>query len=695
MAETQAKKKSVFETPLLSTKIKTNSVKLFPEAFLGYLAGPMFAMIGNGVINAFLIQYWDKVLNLKGWAPVFEILLPIISAIIIIIGNLLVGRLMTRKPTMAGKARPFILLGIPFLVIAMLMLFFPWSFPAENADVSNSLATLIVVAVGYNLYYAFAWPFYYTPHASLVNLSTRDGNSRGLLATLVNAGQLGAAGIAGMFGGILADALRLLPQRGYFAVNNVSTGVEAYTSKGGDFGEFYSYFRQLVSNPTYVNADGSLKEGVSIIYENASYAARQDANSRWIIIMLVMLGVLVVGCLLEYFFTRERITEEQIKLEVAAEAAHKDGGEVKEKKTATMAQQIKIAIHDKYWWFIIIFFFLYQFGGMMKNNSSSFFSQSIDGGTTVSSVINTVGAIPTALGMVAIFPLSKKFGKAKCILVGGIVAAVMGCIGFATLPMNGTTDIGAITAVSVLAFCLKALGTVPAMYISMALMADVLEHQEAVSGVRTDGFTMAVYGSIMVAMAGITNGIIAGLNIAMPNNRPLNTFLFFGVESIAYLVIALMFIFMKVEKFSKADHAAIIEDQKAQVLAEGGTWIEPEERAKMEEEENARLVEAARIEELKNHCAKQNLNFAEEEAKYQAKKAEADKAAAEKKAEADAKKAAKEAEKKAAWDALPAEKKAAIEAKRAAKAEKKAAEEAQAAEELAAIRAAYAASKNA
>ncbi len=692
MAETQVKKKSVFETPLLSTKIKTNSVKMFPEAFLGYLAGPMFAMIGNGVINAFLIQYWDKVLNLKGWAPVFEILLPIISAIVIIVGNLLVGRLMTRKPTMAGKARPFILLGIPFLVIAMLMLFFPWSFPAEDASISNSFLTLIVVAVGYNLYYAFAWPFYYTPHSSLVNLSTRDGNSRGLLATLVNAGQLGAAGIAGMFGGILADALRLLPQRGYFAVNNVSTGVEAYTSKGGQFGEFYSYFREMISNPLYVNADGSLKEGVSIIYENASYAARQDANSRWIIIMLVMLGVLVVGCLLEYFFTRERITEEQIKLEVSAAGNDK---ETKEKKTATMGQQIKVAIHDKYWWFIIIFFFLYQFGGMMKNNSSSFFSQSIDGGTTVSSVINTVGAIPTALGMVAIFPLSKRFGKAKCILVGGIIAAVMGCIGFLTLPMNATTDIGAITGVSVAAFCLKALGTVPAMYISMALMADVLEHQEAVTGIRTDGFTMAVYGSIMVAMAGITNGIIAGLNIAMPNNRPLNTFLFFGVESAAYLIIAIMFIFMKVEKFSKADHAAIIADQKAEVLAEGGTWIEPEERARLEEEENARLVEAARVEELKARCAKQNLNFDEEEAKYQAAKAEAAKAAEEKKAAAEAKKAAKDAEKKAAYDALPAEKKAAIEAKKAAKAEKQAAAEAQAAEELAAIRAAYAASRNA
>lgn len=77
MAETQAKK-SVFETPLLSTKIKSSSVKLFPETAVGYLLGPMLAMIANGVVNAFLVQYWDKVLDLGTWAPVFETILPIV-----------------------------------------------------------------------------------------------------------------------------------------------------------------------------------------------------------------------------------------------------------------------------------------------------------------------------------------------------------------------------------------------------------------------------------------------------------------------------------------------------------------------------------------------------------------------------------------------------------------------------------------
>ena len=647
MAETQAKKKSVFETPLLSTKIKTNSVKLFPETALGYLLGPMLAMIANGVVNTYLLQYWDKVLGLGTNAALFETLLPIISAIVIVIGNLAIGRLMERKPSIAGKARPLILLGLPFIAVALLLLFLvpiPW-----NADGSAGLPewySFVMVAVGYNLYYAFAWPFYYTPHSSLVNLSSRDGSKRSLLATAANAAQLGAAGLAGMVGPFLVDALGLLP--------NAEKGITA-----------------------------------------------EKANSLWTILMIIMIAALVLGCLMEYYFTRERITEEQFKLSAGNP---KEEDATKTVKKVSMGEQVKICVKDKYWWMIIIFYFLYQLSGMLKNNDASFYAQAFSDGSSIglAGTISALGAIPTAVGMALIWPLATKFGKAKCIRLGALWAALIGigAIFIVNIPAI-SSDAAIHGTLSVTFFILKALGTVPAMYISMALMSDVLDHQEAVYGKRTDGFTMALYGSIMLAMTGVANGIILGLNSAFPYaanigaNQWLHSFLFFGGEGFAYFLIFVLFLGMNVEKFSKADHAAIIEDQKAQVLAEGGTWIEPEERAKMEEEENARLVEAARIEELKNHCAKQNLNFDEEEAKYQAKKAEADKAAAEKKAEADAKKAAKEAEKKAAWDALPAEKKAAIEAKRAAKAEKKAAEEAQAAEELAAIRAAYAASKNA
>ena len=627
-------KKSFFETGLMRSKIKSRTVTLFPEAALGYLLGPILALMGNGVINIWLIQYWDKVLGLGTWAPVFETLLPIISSIVIIIGNILVGRLMERKPSLAGKARPLILLGMPLILVAMLVLFlvpFPGAASTGKFEDGGLLAS-IFIAVGYNLYYAFAWPMYYTSHSALVNLSTRDGGKRGLLGTAIMAAQLGAAGVSGMFGGLLVDLLGLLPKYEYTAL----VKGELKTITTSDLGE----------------------ASVDPLYR--TIISRADANSKWTILMIVMIVALILGCLLEYFFTRERITEENIKNAEAAAAS----GEVKaEAKKVTMGQQIRICMKDKYWWMIMIFWFLYQFGGMMKNNSMSFFSDAMTGGFSVSSVINTVGAVPTALGMVIVWPLAAKLTKSKTISLGGIVAALAAAAAFSSLAFVGND--AAITGISVASFCVKALGTAPAMYISIALMANVLDHQEAVHGVRTDGFTMAVYGAIMVAMSGICNGIIVGLNAAFPDietRRVLHTFLSFGVEGICYLIIAIMFIFMNVEKFTNVDNKAIVADQKAEVLAAGGQWVEPEVRAKQEEEENARLVEEARVEQLKADCQKKGKNFEEENAKALAAKKEADEKAAAKKADAEAKKQAK-------LDAMTPEQKQAMEEKaKAAKA---------------------------
>ena len=327
----------------------------------------------------------------------------------------------------------------------------------------------------------------------------------------------------------------------------------------------------------------------------------------------------------------------------------------------------------------MIFWFLYQFGGMMKNNDMSFFSQALTGGATVSSIINTVGAVPTALGMVIVWPLATKLTKSKTIALGGVVAAAAAAASFACLGFVGNT--GAITGISVASFCIKALGTAPAMYISIALMANVLDHQEAVHGVRTDGFTMAVYGSIMVAMSGLCNGIIVGLNAAcqIENRAFLHTFLAFGVEGVCYLIIALMFIFMNVEKFTNVDNKAIVFDQKAEVLAAGGEWVEPEERAKREEEENARLVEEARVEQLRIDCEKKHKDFDAENAKFLEQKAAADEKAAKKKADAEAKKQAK-------LDAMSEEQKAAKAQKEADAKAKQEEKDAQAMVELNKIR---------
>lgn len=618
-------KKSFFNNPLLSSKIKSRRVKLFPEVALGYLVGPMFALISNGIVNTYLFQYYDKVLGLKSSALLFETLLPIISSIVIIIGNLLIGKLINRKPTAAGKARPLILLGLPILAIALLLLFIvPMNYDAAGNPQTPSIWSLLMITIGYNLYYALAYPFYFTPHSALVNLSTRDGSARSLLATASNGAVLAAAGLSGMVGPILVDLIGLLPRE-------AGDGKDAVTA--------------------------------------------MEANSKWTILMIIMIVLLVIGCLFEYYFTRERITEESFAIQV-----NEDVKTAKEEKKTSMLEQVKICVHDKYWWLIILFFFFYQFGGQLKNSDASWYAQAFsNNGSDISlaGYISIAGSIPTALGMVVIWPLANRFGKSNCIKVGAIFAFLMGIAGFVVLLPNISSNAGLVSTVSIVTFCLKALGTVPAMYISMALMSDVLDHQEALYGKRTDGFTMAVYGSIIVGLTGIANGIIVGLNgingfsyrDSVANNRVLNTALFSGAEGVCYLIIFFMFLFMNVEKFSKLDQKTILVNRKNAILAEGGVWIDPEEKNKQEEKASMEASEEARIAELKEKCAKKGLDFVTEESKYQAMKAKKD---AEKEAKANAKKMAlekKEAEKKAKFEALSDEEKVALKVKEEKKTE--------------------------
>lgn len=526
-------KTSFFEKSFMKTKIKKDEVTIFPEAGLGYLLGPILALVSNGVVNVWLIQYWDKVLMLGQWAPLFETLLPILSAIVIIIGNLFVGRLMERKPTLAGKARPLILIGMPIIAVALLALFLvplpegaTWfvGIKQYNGTTSNLIAS-IVIAVAYNLYYALAWPLYYTSHSALVNLSTRDEKKRGLLSTCIMAAQLGAAGLSGMAGGLLVDLIGLLPTYKYTAL------------EGGKIVEKVTTDLSVATQVTEANPLGAYVMGIT----------PDQANSKWVILMIIMVVCLVIGCLLEYFFTRERITEEIVE-------KNQNAGNEKA-KSISMGEQIKVCVKDKFWWLIIIFFFLYQFGGQMKNNDMSFYSIAMTGQSSLSSLINTVGAIPTALGMIIVWPLANRFTKSKTIVMGCMLAFLGGSLAFVALVPAIQANIGAVTGLSVASFCIKALGTAPAMYISLALLANVLDHQEAKYGIRTDGFTMAVYGSIMVCMAGVCNGIIVGINSIVPAaSKPVvHTFLGFGVESIAYLVMGIMFIFMNVEKYTKED----------------------------------------------------------------------------------------------------------------------------------------------
>ena len=513
--------------------IKNEKVSLFPEAALGYFVGPTLAGTANAVLANYFNAYMSNVLNINRWASWFFAWIPVISVVFVILGNIMVGRLMDRNRTAAGKARPLVLLSIPLSILGLLVLFVLSPYVNETMP-EKQTAALILLAAGYLLWFAVAFPMYSAPHAAIVSLSTRNSKDRGLLATISNACAMAAMGIASM---VLPFFLRLL----FVYDMNPAAGTPVYNDAG-----VIEY---------YTDASGA------VIYDGlASY-------NHWKVFILALMVTTVVGALIEYFFTRERVTEE----------AFHSGAEEK-KEAMPVRQQAAVCLHDRYWIIMMGFFFLFQMGGMIKNVSQLYFCQAMfpdaSGNYTVAyggalqGTLAIIGAVPTALGMLIAVPLANKIGKGRAIFGGAVLAVIGGVIGL-LFPTN--------YPVVVASFVIKALGSTPAMYLGLALLADVYDHQEALNGFRTDGFTVMIYGAIMAGMTGLATGIMnmvlsalhySASNISSPAIRAAMPWLFIGGETICYIGIFLTFLFMSVEKFSPLDHAAIRQDHDPQAEAE-------------------------------------------------------------------------------------------------------------------------------
>ncbi len=533
--------KSFFDKPLLSTKVKSANVKL-PEIFFGYFLGPMGALLASGIFTSFLNKYWTEVLfagQLGGSVDRFLMLLPLLSAILIVAGNLVAGQIIERTKTKAGKARPWILLSAVLLSVTCVLMFLS---PSEN-----KIVKMVLTAVSYNLFYAVAYPLYNTANSTLIPVSTRNSKQRGLLASATNVAGLAVMGAGSMVFPVLLGLL---------------------------------------------------------VKETTPVAA---AQRYWLLMFLVVGIVTFVACLLQYYFTRERVTEE---------SRHTNAPSAK----LPVEKQVKAVVADKFWWVIVVFYLLFQLSGAIKNLSmtyfcekivdNSFWGASLDMKTAAGmtqTLLAVLGAIPMAAAVVLVWPLSNKFGKQKVTLIGMAIGVVGGII----------AGVGSHSVVLVaVGVALKCLGSAPASYMILAMISDSLDHIEAKHGFRCDGLTMSIYSSIMVAATPIGQAIFNGISGSGTNASAI-TVSYIWIETAAYALCALLMIFFSVEKHLSTDQQKIKDRQKAQTLAAGEEWIEPEERLKLEEEEAERMAEEARKAELKARCEKKGLSFEEEEAKYQ------------------------------------------------------------------------------
>ncbi len=544
------KTKSIFENPVLSTKVKSANVK-FPELLLGYFLGPFGALLASGIFTSFLNRYWTDVLFADyrvptadgtmvlpdGSVKTFLTVLPILSTIFIVVGNLAVGQLLERTKTKAGKARPWILLSSVFLAAACILMFAAPMGDGEKIPV----ATMVITAVAYNLYYSVAYPMYNTAASSLIPLSTRNSGQRGLLASFSNFAHLGVMGAGGMV-----------------------------------FPLVVSWFLGGWSAPN---------------------------RTAWTVAFIAIAVITFLSVILQYYFTRERVTEENASNEIVAV------------RKVSVKKQLKAVGTDKFWWIIIIFYLIFQFSGSLKNGSVTFFckhqfAESAIGEDLAMTIINVLGAVPMAAAMAFIWPLSRKYGKRIVVMIGLIVGATGGVLA-GLFPDN-------FYAVC-LGVALKSFGSSPACYMILAMIADVLDHIEAKRGYRCDGFTMSIYSSIMAASGPLSIGIFNAISSGGDDAFAVIVS-YVWIETAVYIVCAVLMLFFVVEKFLKKDRENILARQRAEAEAAGIEWIEPEERLRIQQEAAEREADETRKAELKAKCEKKGWNFSEEEAKYQAKK---------------------------------------------------------------------------
>ena len=511
------------------------------EKWFGYLLGPAGALLLNAVLGTYLNVFYTDVLKLTTvWGGLFLIIFPLVSKIIDAITNILMGYIIDRTKTKQGKARPWIFLSAPLLVITGILLFI--------VPTGNETVEVIWIILSYNLFYSFAYTIFNMSHNLMCPLSTRNTIQRGGLSVF----------------------------------NQIST----------------------------IMMSGIL---VALVFPMVVMPILGVDRSKWIICMSILSILALPLTLLEYYFTKERVTEENMS---------------KEEKKIPFLTQLKIVLSDKYMLIMFIYFFISAFGSSLKNLGLVYYCNFVlgtynDGMTQT--MVSVLGGIPMGIGIFAVWPLAKRFGKRNVTLIGFLIMAAGSAICW-MFPTN--------LPIVLVGQFIKNIGSLPSAYVFMALFADGLDHIEWKSGIRCDGTAMSIFNILSVTTVGIGtavfNAFLSSSGYQAPETingvlkvyeqsdlcKNLITFSFVGFETISGCIMALLLSFLGVEKTIGKKQLEIRQFQKEECEANGETWVAPEIKAAQDEERFMLENEEAFATALKAKCEKKGLDYEAELAKH-------------------------------------------------------------------------------
>ena len=335
------------------------------------------------------------------------------------------------------------------------------------------------------------------------------------------------------------------------------------------------------------------------------------------ILMVTMSIIAIPLLLLEYFYTRERISED-----VAIEHDRLD------ERQPSLRQQMKALLSNRYF---VILFLIATVSGIVDNfkggNVQYFYIKFMLGGAEnplMYTIYQVVTGVPLGIGAFAIYPIAKKVGI-KNLTVGGYALVLIGSIvGWMFPDQMIPAMVGGF---------LRNVGWLPNAYIFATLMCFAYDSVEHKSHMRLEGMMgvavlTALQALIYAPFAGGFESTILRMGFVdvegiMPSVEVTNfmTLSFYLFDAILAAVVVVLLPFVDVEKKLPEINAELLRRKKEAVLARGEEWIDPAEMERIEQEKVDAIREENRIADLKAKCAKKGLDFDTENAKYLAKQA--------------------------------------------------------------------------
>lgn len=516
---------SFLSKKIFNSKIQSNNITN-KEKWLGYLAGPAGALLLNALLaQGFLNVFYTDELGIGGlWGGMFLVVFPVLSKILDAITNLVMGAIIDKTRTPQGKARPWLLLSIPFVVVFGILLYLV---PTH----ASTAVKAVWIIVTYNLYYCFAFTMYNITHMMMVPLSTRNDMQRSQLAVFNNIANIAITGIL----------VALL-------------------------------FPMLVLPKIKGNIDS------------------------WVTFMSTVAILMLPVMLLEYYFTKERVTLENQQYE--------------EKDEHTFKEKIKVCMSCKNWWILVVFWLFYWVGQLTRSNAMTYYANWVLGKTYADGItqtlLNVIGGLPMGIGIFLVWPLSKKFGKMTVTATGFILCTIGDVICFLN-PSN-------MVVVLIGQFILN-MGIVPAAYVFPALMAGVFDEIEYKCGYRCDGVATSVINSMNTIAVGLSIGIFnllirgyvqpkfdsLGNCITIQPKGVLSAIVwaFVGMNVFIHLGLAIILRFLDVEIKLPAIQKELKRRKIAEAEAKGIEWVDPDIKAKALQGE----LEEKALEDFKNELA--------------------------------------------------------------------------------------------